>query len=216
MELILLFIDNKKYWNEIFCKIIYSLIALIYFFLFIINNAYLMPLGYLNMYYRVLKNGYGQRLKKLAFLILFGPIVMAYYFVLDLYNFWYYAYKEQKLREDTKDENKASIMKVKFLFSKLLPAVVEKVNKKENKRKSFPISELITSWISRSYTVNARDETDNNIAHKRSVIKKKYKDLGNMRKSHYTIISKSDHKVSYLLHYGFIVNFLQKFGDRSG
>jgi hypothetical protein len=216
MELILLFIDNKKYWNEIFCKIIYSLIALIYFFLFIINNAYLMPLGYLNMYYRVLKNGHGQRLKKLAFLILFGPIVMAYYFILDLYNFWYYAYKEQKLREDTKDEHKASIIKVKVLFSKLLPAIVEKVNKKENKRKAFPISELITSWISRSYTVNARDETDNNIAHKRSVIKKKYKDVQNMRKSHYTIISKSDHKVSYLLHYGFIVNFLQKFGDRSG
>ena len=217
-ELILLFIDDKKYWNEVFCKILYSQIALIYFFLFIIQNAWSMPIGYLNMYYRVImsSNTYYQKLKKIAFLILFSPFPMGYYFILDLYNFWYYAYKEQKLTDDNKEEHKASIMKVKVLFSKLLPAIVEKVNKKENKRKSFPISELITSWISRSYSVNARDETDNNIAHKRSVIKKKYKDISSMRKSHYTIISKSDHKVSYLLHYGFIVNFLQKFGDRSG
>lgn len=219
-ELVILFVDDKKYWNEVFCKILYFLIAMIYFALFIVTNMFLMPIGYVNMYFRVLKHGNGQRLKKLAFLILFGPFVMLYYFFIDLGNFWFHTYKYQITVEDHKDESKASIMKVKLLFSNLIPMISDRVNKKDNKRKQFPVSELIFSWITKSHTNNSNKDHDdeNNLTHKKSIILKKYKntDPGSMRKSHFSIFNKVNHKISYLLHYGFIIGFLSKFSDRSG
>ena len=215
-ELIILFVENKKYWNDVFCKILYSLIAFLYFIVFIIINLYLMPIGYLIMYYRLLIHGKGKRLKNLAFLVLFGPVVMIYYFFLDLFNFWYHTYKPQIKLQDTRAESKDKITKVKLLFSNILPRIASKVNKKDYKRTSYPISEIITSWYLKNELSSSKDESEVNLIHKKSIIKKKYKDIYSMRKSHFTMFRKSETKMSYLVYYGFIVTFLQKFGDRSG
>jgi len=188
---------------------------LVYFVVFLFINLCLLPMGYIYMYFRVLKGAKGQLLLKLAFLVLFGLAVMVIYYFYDIYNFWYHTYKQQHTLEDLKDESKIHIEKVKVLFSKLLPTIADKVNKKENKRKAFPITELISSWVMKSHGIS-KDESETNIAHKKSLLAKKYKDLSTMRKSHLTLYSKSEHKVSYLLHYGFIINFLNKFGDRTG
>lgn len=220
-SIFILFSDNKKYWTEIFCKILYFFIACSYFLALIVINLIRAPFVYLHLVlihpYR-----YGSYFKKTIIGLLFGLFFISYYFILDLIKFWNLAYRKQFKMDNGKDKTAAKILEFKKLFSNLIADISERVDS-DKRLKKFSIVDLVSGWLIRMSTKSGGLVTQDEInrMHKRSLIIKKYRNssiaVGDYnRSSHASIFKTVNSKISIFEHFTNILYFLTKFADNEG
>jgi hypothetical protein len=223
-SLFVLFSDNKKYWNDIFTKVLYSICSSMYFILLIIMNTVRLP--YVYFHYLVINPfQYGNPIRKITIWLFLGPVYLIFYFLLDIFKFWTIAFRQQKNNEEyIRDNSAEKILEFRKLFSNLISDISEKVDS-EKRLKKFSIIELVSHWLlsmsSRVSTLVPQEE--NNRMHKRSLILKKYKENSyntflseNLRTSHAQIFKNTRNKISIFEHFTSILYFLTKFSDSEG
>jgi hypothetical protein len=219
-SILVIFSDNRKYWNDLFTKFLYFFIALLYFVIFIIINLLYIPYVYLYFLF-VQPIRYGNPIKKISIWLLFGPFYVLYYFILDLFKFWYFTFRPQPKMKETREKTSERILEFRKLFANLISDISERVDT-EKKLKKFSIIELVSHWLlhmsTKVNTIVAQDE--NNRMHKRSLIIKKYRSNSTaaeiFRNSHAQIFKNMNSKISIFEHFTSILYFLTKFADKEG
>ena len=174
-SLFILFPDNKKFWTEIFTKILYFPVAFFYFILFIFYSILKIPLVlfYIILIYPLI---YTKNIKKILLHIFLGPILIMFYFFWDLCNFWKYVYKKPFDSGKFKKSNKKEISEFKKNFTSLINVISNRVEK-DKKSKRFFIVELLSSWldsISQKKNYQKEDAISNRI-HQRFIRNRKNK-----------------------------------------
>ena len=119
-NIIIIFFDNYfdcKYYNELFCKISYIFIAIIYFIYIFILGIICYPFTLFKSYYHIFydfiykslydEKGFIEKKRKMRFIInlILLPFKLFGYFGQDLYNFWIICYKENLIENYTQFEN---------------------------------------------------------------------------------------------------------------
>ncbi len=217
------FVDNKKYWGDIFTRIIYFPVALSFYFIFIIINTFRLFYLYFHQLIMV-PIRYEFNLKTYFTILFLGPFLYSYYYVLDLIYFWYYAYKRQKQSDKETTKAKEKILEFRQLFSMFIFDISESVDK-EKKNKKISIGDLVSGWLENlNNQIPKKCYEENNRMHKKSLIQKKYRNSTiclnpndiNYRSSHATIFRNFNNKISINEHLSKIFTFLIKFADREG
>ena len=178
-SLFILFPDDKKYWTEIFSRILYFPVAFLYFILFILYSMLKIPFVfcYIIFIYPLL---YTKNIKKFLLHFLFGPFLIIIYFFWDLINFWKYVYKKPFDSGRFKKSNKKEISEFKKAFTNLINVISNRVEK-DKKCKRFFIVELLSSWLDSisQKKNNQKDDEISNRMHKRFIRNRKNKNNNN-------------------------------------
>lgn len=224
-SILVLFAEDKKYWTDRFTKFCYLVtITFFYFVAFLVLNILKMVYAYLHILI-IQPIRFGGAVKKLAIWIPFGPVYLSYYFIIDMFKFWYYSFRKQEKPNQDKGNATEKIMEFRKLFSNLITDISENVDT-EKRIKKFSIIELVSQWLlnmsSKVSTIVLQDE--NNRMHKRSLIIKKYgtnslvglKSNEISRNSHAQIFKNMKSKISIFEHFTSILYFLTKFADKEG
>jgi hypothetical protein len=218
-SLIVLFSENKSYWNELSCSICFILIALFYFIVFLIYNTIKFPFSLL---YQIFINSsrYDTTLTRIFVWVFLGWFFCLYYYVMDLVCFWYYAYRKQvsaEVKDNTENQN---ILEMRKLYATLIKDIAEIVEC-DKKSTKFSVGDLLASWFKKAGTKSS-NLVENRI-HKKSIVTSKYSERKSspnnsfvMRSSHATLIKNLCSKVSILEHFKKGLAFIQKFCDRDG
>lgn len=217
--------DRKKYWNNIFCKILYSVVAVMYFIVLLILNILLMPYAYIKTVISYLLVG---KLFSLLKFVVLAPLCMIVYYGIDVYNYWRYVYsKPYNSNLNEEEDIKQSIQNIKKLFSDLVVEISDRI-KLEKKRKEIYLSDLVSGWLrnmSTIYSNNTVNDESNKI-HKKTFLISKYKDdieadnlienkKSKVRQTHQNIMLNASQ--STIFHnFKQILNFLGKFSNSDG
>jgi len=220
---LILFVDDKKYWDDIFTRIIYFPVALSFYVLFIFINTIRLLYVYIHQLIMV-PIRYEFNVKTYLIIIFLGPFLYFYYYALDLVYFWYYAYQTQNQSDKETSKAKDKILEFRELFSLLFYDISETVEK-EKKNKKFSIGELVSGWLENlNSQIPKKGSEENNRMHKKSLIQKKYRNSTvclnpndvNYRTSHATLFRNYNNKISITEHLHKIFGFLVRFADREG
>lgn len=221
--IMIIFVDNKKYWNDIFTKVIYFPVALLFYAVFIFINTYRLLYLYVHQLIMV-PIRYEVNFKTFFTILFLGPFFYLYYYMLDLIYFWHYAYREQEKADDESTKAKEKIFEFRQLVSMMISDMSDTIDK-EKKNKKFYIADLVCGWLGNlSSKIPQIGVDENNRMHKKSLIIKKYRNSTislnpndtNYRSSHATIFKNMNSKISITEHFNKILTFLTKFADRDG
>ena len=157
--------DNIK-WTKISTRILYFPICVFYFIFYFIYQTYELFLGIFNIIFIYpIKYSHHQKMKKSLknsiLRVLLGPLILSAYFIRDLGDFWYYAYKDQIIFND-EIEKKKSIMEFTNSFESMIDIIIQKVN--SQKYSIFSVDDLIESW--KLFTLRQMHEKHDKIRHK--------------------------------------------------
>jgi len=225
-EFLILMIENKKSWNSFFCKVSYFMIAFFYFICFLIINLIIWPYAQISI---AIKNifsdiGDANRCCRIAFALFLLPLLMVYYYILDIYNFWLaaYSYLEDEEENEQRQEEEKLILEIKGVFSFLASSIAEYI-KANKKKKKFHVLELVSNWILKTKEVeNSNNEVSN--PHRKSLLEKKYNikefiedpsKLNKLKQTHVAIIKSSTTKGSISQHFQFIYDLILQFCESS-
>ena len=214
-SLIVLFADNKVYWNEVGCKISFLFIGLFYFIIFVFFNTIRMPYILIK---QILINSfkYNSSFTKLCTWIIIGWFYMIYYYILDIIYYWYYVFREQTQTEKPEELEHKNIAEMRQLYSVLISEIADMV---DNNRKSqgYSVVDIISGWLSR-FVKKPSMETINRM-HKKSIMHKKLDKESISSKDSIRIRSMYDsqpQKVSIFDHFRKILVFVNKFINKDG
>jgi hypothetical protein len=218
-SLIVLFSENKLYWNELSCSICFITIALFYFILFLIYSTVRIPFA---LIYQIFINctRYAS-LSRICTWVLLGWIYCIYYYLVDLVNFWYYAFRLQIPAEDKELAERQKLLEMRKLYSILIKDIAEIV---ENDKKSykFSVGDLFASWFKKAGSKSS-NLVENRI-HKKLIVTSKYNyekkssSSSNIqiRSSHASLIKGLSDKISIWDHFKKGLAFIEKFCDKDG
>ena len=224
-SIFILFPDDKKYWTEIFTRVLFFPIAVLFFILFLIYNSIKMPIALFHLLV-IQPFKYGITPKKLLMHLIFGPFIFMLYYFRDMGNFWEYAYAPPFESSDEKEDSSTQeIIEFRKTFATLIDVVSNRVEN-DKKCKRFYIPELLSSWLT-VITQNVKNVSKieiQNRMHRKLLIARKYKSLSNKhgvdvfnRKPHGDIFqSPETETISIYEQFRKNFDFLYRFADKDG
>ena len=223
-SIFILFPEDKRYWTEIFTRILFFPIATCFFLLFIIYNTIKFPVALFHLIV-IQPFKYGFTPKKMLIHIFFGPFIFLLYYFRDMSNFWEYAYMPPFESNDEKDNATQEIIEFRKTFATLIDVVSNRVEN-DKKCKRFYIPELLSSWLT-VITQNVKNVSKvqiQNRMHRRFLIARKYKNFSNKngidrinRKPHGDIYQTPDNEtISIYEQFKKNFDFLYRFADKDG
>lgn len=222
-----LFPNDKKYWVEKFTRMLFFFVAFLFFIVFFVYETAKLPISFAYfIFVYPFKNGLN--LKRFLLYLFVCPFLFVAYYFRDLANFWFYSYREQFEGDDNEDYTPAELVEIKKTFSTLINAVSHRVET-DKKCKRFWIPELLNSWlivISQNSKYVSKKEVMNRM-HRRTVIKRKYKDMKNniweqdltiQRRPYTEMYFQAEDQITVSIHEQFKKNFefLFRFADKEG
>jgi len=225
LEFFITAIRNRVYWNDIYCKASYFLVAFFYFLGFLVVNAILWPIAQIRLVFKNLFFDIGEsnRCVRIAFAVFLVPVLMIYYYFLDIYNFWVNAYSfiENTEEKEKLQEEEKNIMEIREVFQSLAASIAEYI-KKNKKKKKFHALELVSNWVMKTKEIISNREVNN--PHRKYLLEKKYNindfvndpsKLNKLKQTHAAIIKATTSKGSISQHFQFIYDFVLQFCDNT-
>jgi hypothetical protein len=224
-QLLVLALQNKKYWNEFFCKISYFLISLIYFIFFLVINLIIFPYVYLRLLIKNLFQDIGEasRGKRIAFAIFLLPFSLIYYYFVDIYNFWVASYASNEDTDEIEEKLylEEGILEIKAIFHSLAKYVSGYINENKKKKK-FHVAELVGNWV---LTPSSNNINDVSSPHRKYILQKKYPNikeilndpikLNKLKQTHIAILKKSISQNSAYSHFKMGYKLVRQFCDEN-
>lgn len=180
-SIFILFPEDKKYWTDIFTKVLYIPVAMIFFIIFLLYQCIKAPIALIHFIF-VYPFKYGTSVKKFMLHLVGSPVFLVYYFLRDIANFWVYTYRLPSDPNEEQDTSTTQIMEFRKTFTTLINVVSHRVEH-DRKCKRFNIIELLHTWFnSLSHNVkNVSKYEVSNRMHKRALIARKKKKLKNFK-----------------------------------
>jgi hypothetical protein len=224
-SIFILFPEDKKYWTEIFTRVLFFPIAVLFFILFLVYNSIKAPIALFHLLV-IQPFKYGTTPKKLLMHLIFGPFIFILYYFRDMGNFWEYAYAPPFESNDEKEDSSTQeIIEFRKTFATLIDVVSNRVEN-DKKCKRFYIPELLSSWLT-VITQNVKNVSKieiQNRMHRKLLIARKYKNLSIKhgvdvfnRKPHVDIFqSPETETISIYEQFRKNFDFLYRFADKDG
>lgn len=219
-ELLLLFSDNKAYWNSKFCMLSYGLIGIIYTLFYMVFNFALMIASFFYIFVTMLNK---RDFLKALYWIFAGLFYVMYFYFLDFINLWVSFYIKPYLKTKEEEALKQSLNSIKSFFPSFIAEISQRIFM-EKKRKQIDLSTIVFSWLKNMHNHNSNFSAEN-LSHKKSFLQNKYKQVSNnknildssfsnIRASHKTFLVKNESSIIFNIIKLF--EFIEKFADSDG
>ena len=220
--LIIFFKEDNINWTRIFTKILYFPICVFYFFFyFLFQNYHLFLAIFHILFIYPFKYSHHQKMRKSLknslLRIILGPLILSLYYLRDLGDFWYYAYRDQVIFND-EIEKKKSIMEFTNSFESMIDIIIQKVN--SQKFSICSVNDLIESWkLFALRQMHEKNDKVNRNKHHTFLIDKKLGKRNTITHIHKQISIDEDLKKEHITFKNQLeknIEFLNRFADEEG